>query len=414
MNSIIYNDFKDILSRFFPETEIENFYKGLESMTTVSSDFTKEDYLQTDAEIGTGMDKRAQIDIIITFAEDKLEKDKFLELLLSLGDLMIINGELDVAEEINKDIIFKTEKDFYSEILRAKAYLALAKINWQQSIWDDAFRYTRLGYYIYTKHEDSTGCAKCENMLGTIYGERGEIEKATNHFERGKAYLYNHSDLEMEAMFETNLGVLYNMQEQYPKALRNYRNSLRSYKKLNNTRLIARVHHNIGMVKTKMKNYEGALQDFNECINVSLQNNYLSNCAISYIGKAYIYAKTNRSELAEVFTDKAMEIAYKLNDTLTIADTYRVKALIQKNIGDLEFSEELFENSLRLNKDKQNKINEAEASEELAELYEKAENPKEAKEHLKKAIKYYKKIKADQKVESIKNYLQNISPAAAV
>ncbi|GBD90465.1 tetratricopeptide repeat protein [bacterium BMS3Abin04] len=414
MNSVIYSKIKNILSNFFPENEIESFWNELNNSTPDSSFDPKKDDLQTEAEISIGMDKRAQIDIVITYAEDKLEKDKFLDLLLSLGDLMIVNGELDVAEEINKDIISKTEKDVYNEILRAKAYLAIAKINWQQSIWDDAFRCTRLAYYIFTRHEDINGCAKCENMLGTIYGERGEIEKATNHFERGKAYLYNHSNLEMEAMFETNLGVLYNMQEQYPKALRNYRNSLRNYKKLNNSRLIARVHHNMGMVKTKMENYEGALQDFNECINVSLQNNYLSNCAISYIGKAYIYAKTKRSELAEVFTDKAMEIAYKLNDTLTIADTYRVKALIQENIGDLEFSEELFENSLRLNKDKKNKINEAEASEELARLYEKAENPKEAKEHMKKAIRYYKKIKAEKKVENIQEYLQSITPAAAV
>ncbi len=413
-NSILLLEIKEILTNYLDEETVENFYRSLEGNPGSKEKDILEDYLQLDAEINGGKDKRAQIDMIITFAEEKLEKEKLSQLLLQLGKLMIDNGELDIAEEINKDLISKPSKNPLLDRIKADALLAMAKINWQQSIWDQSLRYTRKAYYIFTNLNDNIGCARCENMLGTIYGERGEIDKATAHFERGKAYLYNNQDPETEAMFQTNLGILYNMQGNYPQALKNYRNSLRIYKKLKNARLIARVTHNMGMVKTKMENYEGALEDFNNSINISLQHNFLSNCAISYIAKAYIYAKTNRSELAEVFTDKAMEIAYKLNDTLSIADIYRVKALIQKNLGNLEFSEELFENSLRLNKDKQNKINEAEASEELAEVYKAGNKTDEAKNHIKKAIKYYRKIKADKKVENMKNYLQNISPAAAV
>ncbi len=408
-NLSLIPELKEILNQYLPKKDIQKFIARLEGKP--SDKDILEDYLQLEAEINEGSDIRAQIDMVITFAEENLESEKLNEFLLQLGRLMIDNGELDIAEEINKDLLSKPSQNESVDSVKASAYLSLAKINWTQGIWDEALRYTRKAYYIYTNTNDNIGCAKCENMFGTIYGERGEISKAAAHFERGKAYLYNNQDPETKAMFETNLGILYNMQGDYPKALKNYRNSLRIYKQLGNTKLVARVIHNIGMVKTKMKNYDGALEDFNKSINLSLKHNYLSNCAISYVAKAYIYSQTGRPELAEIFTDKAMEIAYKLNDTLTIADIYRVKGLIQKNLGDLDFAEELFENSIRLNKDKMNKINEAEASQELGEIYEESNKTENAKTHIKKALNYYKKIKAEKLIENTKQHLQNLSPA---
>ncbi len=412
-NLNLLTEIREILKDYVGKKTAEKFYSKLIGKPQQKEYDILDDYLQIDAEISEGSDKRAQIDMVITFAEENLEGEKLYEFLLQLGKIMIDNGELDIAEEINNDLIKKPSKNHLLDKIKAQAYLALAKINWQQSIWDEALKYTRKAYYIFTNLSDNIGCAKCENMFGTIYGERGEIKKAASHFERGKAYLYNNQDPETEAMFETNLGILYNMQGDYPKALKNYRNSLRIYKKLKNHKLIARVTHNMGMVKTKMKNYEGALEDFNKSINVSLKYNYLSNCAISYVAKAYIYSQTERPELAEIFTDKAMEIAYKLNDTLTIADIYRVKALIQKNLGNLDFAEELFENSIRLNKDKMNKVNEAEASEELAEVYKETNRTEDAKTHIKKALQYYKKIKADNLLNNVQHNLQSISTVAS-
>ncbi len=59
----------------------------------------------------------------------------------------------------------------------------------------------------------------------------------------------------------------------------------------------------------------------------------------------------------------------KSNDTLTIADAYKVKGKIRNNNSDSEFAEELFENSLRLNKDFENKYNYAESLHEIKDLH---------------------------------------------
>ena len=142
-----------------------------------------------------------------------------------------------------------------------------------------------------------------------------------------------------------------------------------------------------------MENYDAALEAFNKCITLSLENDYLSNCAVAYIGKSFIYTKMKNPALADAYTDKAMEIAYKLNDTLSIADIYKVKGMVQNDMNNFELSEELFENSIRLNKDIESRLNEAESSVQLGELLQKNNRNEEAKPYLESATDFFSKMK---------------------
>ena len=119
----------------------------------------------------------------------------------------------------------------------------------------------------------------------------------------------------------------------------------------------------------------------------------MSNCAISYIGKAFIYTKLKNIILADAFTDKAMEIACKINDTLSIADIYRIKGIIQSNLNNYDLSEEFFENSIRLNDDFDSKYSKAESSKELGNLLTAEERKDEAEAHFKSADEILKKIR---------------------
>jgi tetratricopeptide (TPR) repeat protein len=193
-------------------------------------------------------------------------------------------------------------------------------------------------------------------------------------------------------MFEVNLGILYNIQGETGKALWNLKNGLVKYEQLNDTRRISRVRHNIGMIYTKLEDYQAAIEEFNKSISISMENGYLSNCAIGYIGKAYIYSKLKNNSLADVFTDKAMEISYKINDTLSIAEVYKIKGMIQSDLENFELSEEMFENSLRLNEDLGSDLNKAESFDELSSLYEKSNQKDKAEKVKQTANQYFEKI----------------------
>jgi tetratricopeptide (TPR) repeat protein len=114
---------------------------------------------------------------------------------------------------------------------------------------------------------------------------------------------------------------------------------------------------------------------------------------VAYIGKSFIYTQIKNPALADAYTEKAMEIAYKLNDTLSIADIYKIKGMIQNDMKNFEFSEEMFENSIRLNRDIQSKLNEAESSAQLGEFLQKNNRDEEAKPYLQTAANFFNGLK---------------------
>ncbi|NWF89300.1 MAG: tetratricopeptide repeat protein [Ignavibacteriaceae bacterium] len=367
-----------ILSQYFDKNEIAKFYHNifdsvkLEDKTEIK--LNKIDESQLSAKIPIGIKEREVINHLTTFAEQKLTKESFLALLLELAHLTTFSGEVSIATELSQDVIAKCESDDKLLKYLAEAHLSLARIAWSQAYWDQSQKEVSTSYKIYSKLKDKEGFAKCENMLATIYGEQGDIQKSLTHLETGLAFLADSDNISLRAMFEVNLGILYNISGDNGKAIWNYKNALQKYEKLNDARRIARVRHNIGMLFTKMGEYQSALEEFNQSISISLENGYLSNCAIGYIGKAFIYTKLKNSALAEVFTDKAMEISYKINDTLSIADIYKIKGMIQGDLENFDLSEELFENSIRLNDDFNSKLNKAESEDELNILYNKIDD----------------------------------------
>ena len=101
-----------------------------------------------------------------------------------------------------------------------------------------------------------------------------------------------------------------------------------------------------------------------------------------------------------------------INDRLSIADIYKVKGVILSNLKNYDLAEELIENSLRLNKDTQNKLNYAESSSEIGKLCLQKQKPGEAKNHLTEALKYYKKIKNEKTSLALTESLEKIEIAA--
>lgn len=371
----ISREIESLLSQYLNKVEIKIFYKNLFNST---SDYDKSaipanmiDDAQLNAEIPIGMKEREVINHVTTFAELKLPKPDYLNLLLELARLTTFGGEISIAAELCEDVISKCKNDDSLLKYIADAYLSLARIAWSQAYWDQSLKQVQNSYAIYAKLEDRDGFAKCENMLATIYGEQGDIQKSLRHLEAGLLFLADSENIELRAMFEVNLGILYNIKGDSFKATWNLKNALQKYEQLKDARKIARVRHNIGMLHTKMGEYQAALEEFNQSISISRENGYLSNCAIGYIGKAFIYTKLKNNALADVFTDKAMEISYKINDTLSIADIYKIKGMIQSELENFDLSEELFENSIRLNEDLGSNLNKDESIDELQKLYSK-------------------------------------------
>lgn len=392
----ILNHVKDVLVNFLSQSDADEFIKAIKvyaaSIEKLDQSALDIDKQQVNHQFTDGVDERIIVDKIITLAERLLLKEKYYNLILELSQLMIKIGNHAFALEMLTDLknsIGGTE----FRLQNGEANLLISKIHWAQAQWDDCDYYIKEAYDDFKSIEFLKGYAKCENMFGTLYGEKGEFQKALTHFESALTFLKESDDLTTQAMILTNLGIIYTIYGDYEKAIWNYKDSIDKFQKLNDPGRIARVYHNIGMLYSRMGEYYLALEQFNSSITLSIENNYLSNCAISYIGKAFIYTKLKNITLADAFTDKAMEIACKLNDTLSIADIYRIKGIIQSNLNNYELSEEFFESSVRLNDDFDSKYNKAESSQELGNLLTSENRKDEAEAHLKSADEVLKNIK---------------------
>jgi tetratricopeptide (TPR) repeat protein len=407
----LVKDIEGLLSNYLGKKDAEGFSKKLEKVNVSEAKKSKKLFTRSSDQVNSiiteGAKGRELIHSIISFAQERIEEEFLFKLMHDLSQLMIFKGEFDIATEICEDLIVKIGgNDNYSSI-EADAYLALAKIAWSQAYWELSIGYVQKAYTFYQIKGDHHGYAKCENMLGTISGEQGDVLEAYDHFKKGLDCLSHADDVSLRSMFEINLGILQNMQGEYTKAMWNYKNALNKCIQLKDTRRIARIRHNLGMLYTQMKDYQAAIEEFDASISVSLEYGYLSNCAIGYIGKAYIYTKMNNIGLAEAFTDKALELAYKINDTLSIADVYKIKGMIQGNLENFELSAEMLENSLRLNEDFENKMNFAESSFELSKIYSKTKRNNEAEELKKSAVGYYDLVKAKSYIDELISVYSN-------
>ena len=112
-------------------------------------------------------------------------------------------------------------------------------------------------------------------------------------------------------------------------------------------------------------------------------------------------------DIAETFAKKALEISNKINDKLTVADSYKIKGIIHRNKNNYESAENYLLTSMRINDELGNKLNQAESAYELGILYKEVRKNEESKKYFHEALTYFKKINAFREVKEIKNYLPN-------
>jgi tetratricopeptide (TPR) repeat protein len=348
---------------------------------------------------------QAAIDILITFAKGKLPKTKFYQLIFHVGDRSIYLGELSASLKIFNFIISEIKDEENLQHVAAQAYLALGDLYSRQAKWKESIKNIKLASKIFKKYKDLKGIARCENLIGTIQGEKGEIKKAKAHFEKSISELDHKKDNVLMGMMDINLGVLNTIQGNYDVALTCYQRSLVTFEQLEDTRRLVEIRHNLGMLYTQKGEYKEALAEFDQSIFLAIKMNYLPSISMSYQSKAYIYTRLHDYPLASAFADRAMEMCDRLNDRLSIADIYKIKGIIERNQGNFKSAENYLLSSLRINQELENSLNEAETNFELGLLYFEINNEKQAHQALLSALKYYKKSGVTETVKRIEALL---------
>ncbi len=350
--------------------------------------------------------ERIKIDRTITFSEKTLQADKFYKFLLDLSQLCLSRGRLNFANELFK----KVKENSNNIAFKAESLLGLADVFSRRADWQRSLRTIEEAKSIYIELNNNSGLAKCENLLGSIYGERGDLAKSKDYFLKALSLINSENDLELAANLAMNLGILENIRENFDDSIKQLTNALVSYNKLGNKRRITEIKLNIGMVYLESADYESAISAFDEGIEIAKQGGFMSTLCLIYLAKSQVLIAMDDIYYAAVFADKALYISNTTDDKLTYADIYKVKGIIERLRKNYNDAESFLLNSLRMNTSLKNEKNIAETSFELAVLYEEKNNSQSKNSYLTSALNYFKQINASKKVKKIEDML-NIGTA---
>ena len=393
-----------LLKRHFNDDELSQLNQninppkeGHNKITGMINDFYRN---QLQIEINN-CSERIKIDRTVTFSEKTLQADKFYIFLLDLSQLCLSRGRLNLANELFK----KVKKNSNNNVRKAESLLGLADVFSRRADWQRSLVTIEEAESIYRELNDNGGLAKCENLLGSIYGERGDLAKAKAYFLNSLTLINTENDVELTANLETNLGVLENIQGQTDNSIKHLTNALVSYSKLGNNRRITELKHNIGMVYLESGDYKSALATLDEAIEIAKQGGYMSTLSLIYLAKSQVLVATDELYYAAEFADKALDISNSTDDKLTSADSYRVKGIIERSRKNFDAAETYLLTSVRINTSLKNEHNIALTSLELATLYEEKNNSQSKESYLTRALNYFKQINSFKEVKKIEDML---------
>ncbi len=403
--------YKEIATGYFSNEELQGalrYFNEERHISKKAASLLKKNYPDVSKENSNeNYFYRNLIENFLTYADTKLPPGSFFDLILNFAQNAVLTGDLNLGQNIYALAYSKSSnKKEYLDV-KANALLGLGEICLRQSFGSEALKYLRKGLNLFLKEKNFAGAAKCENLLGSLFGNRGEFEKAKDHFENALKMIDSSKEKFLTGMIEGNLAIASQAQKDYNSAFAYHYRALNNFEQINDYKGIALGRYNLGFLFLQKNEFDSALVEFDLSINSSLKNKYLATLNLSYFGMSETYLKLKDFPLSIAFADKALEISFKINDRLTIADSYKVKGIIQRELKNNEFAENYLQTSLRINNETGNKLNYAETSYELGLLYKDWKKGKSFK-YLNEALKINKEIGIQPEVEKIEALLKEL------
>jgi tetratricopeptide (TPR) repeat protein len=349
LSEIFLNKITLCLEEFFSKSQVTELIQGFETQrfpNNQSPAALSESTFLTELDYNS-IEERKIIDGTITFAKKTLEKDSYSKFLLELAKVLAENDNMNMAAEILVNSIQKVQSDsFYAE-----SSLALADIFIRKAYWDNSLTLINQAKVIYTRLGDKLGLARCENLFGTSYGERGVLQISKDHFKNGLDLLQDNLNVKLSAEIETNLAILENISGNFSVAELHIFSALHKFEILGDTKRIAEVRHNIGMLFLEQKEYVKANIEFDKAIAIATAENYQTLLSVSFLGKAETLLRCDDYKNSLAYCYNALDIANKIEDKLTIADVYRVIGMLERKQKNYKLSEKYLQISLSLNEE---------------------------------------------------------------
>lgn len=302
-------------------------------------------------------------------------------------------GVASVREAIlaYEDVVRVAEKDGDEEVL-SEALRRLAVQHCHLDQISQARGLCRRSYDVAWRIGHQRLAAEALNTLGVLELTTGSLLAARRAFLRALGCC--DGSREVRARVEQNLGILANIQGDLAEASSRYGRSLDAYNAAEDAHGCAIAYHNLGMVNADLEAWEEAEHYFRESRRMAERLGDLHLQALSLVGGAEVAVARQQYEGARQDAEEALDLYNRLGVRGGRADAYRVIGMMYRETGRPVLAERELRTAIEIASAAASVLDQAEASRELALVYQGEGRNQEAFRLLNDSLRLFRRLDA--------------------
>ena len=234
--------------------------------------------------------------------------------------------------------------------------------------------------------------AEALNTVGGLDLTTGSLDDARKSFL--EALDVGGRSRELRARVEQNLGILANIQGDLDEALTRYERSLEAYRDARDEHGCAIAYHNLGMASADLGLYPEADKYFLESRALAERSRDVYLQGLCLVNQAEVDVARQRFENARNNAEAALALFDQLGARRPKADAYRVLGMVYRETGRPSLAESRLRSAIELSVANGSVLGEAEASHELALLYQAMGRNQKALRLLNAAYRLFRRLDA--------------------
>lgn len=215
---------------------------------------------------------------------------------------------------------------------------------------------------------DETLVGEALNVLANFALERGAMEEARDRYLQALAFGGDNPML--RGRIEQNLGVIANIHGDHAEALLHYRRSLAVFESAGEEKECALAYNNLGMISFDRELWDDADRYYRRGLETSRAVGDMHLEGLCLLNHAEVHIARQRFEDARINAEAALAIFDRLNSQIDKSDVYKVLGMVYRDTGRQALAEARLQAAIEQAVTTGSVLSEAEASRELAILYQ--------------------------------------------
>jgi putative nucleotidyltransferase with HDIG domain len=274
----------------------------------------------------------------------------------------------------------------------AEALRRLAVVKHHRGESDEARELSQRSYAVARANRNDLLAGEALNTLGGLDLATGSLQDARARFLEALALGGKERDL--RARVERNLGIVANIQGDLAEARARYWRSLEASRAGGDEHGCALAFHNLGMVSADQEEYDEADRYFQESRVIAQRVGDVYLQGLCLVNQAEVDVMRQRFENARQSVEEALSLFDQLGARGAKAGAYRVIGMMYREIGRTALAESRLRSAVELASAAGSVLNEAEATRELALLFQSMGRNAEALRMLNVAYRLFRQLDA--------------------